>query len=301
MMAKPPFQWLEKVRQWFLQPYPNGLEDHTQWRGALFGFLFVTFFLYLFRPFGGNAFEGNNWEWFLECLAFGTVTLVVSIIWALIVQAFSTIFEEIRWCVWKEILAILVFLTLIGSANLLYAAYHYHQTITAQYFWVWQFATWSIGIFPVIFGVFIKQLRWMKRYHQEAAQLTRIVAEHPHPTRKSQQFIRLTGENQGEYLEMALQNLLYIVSADNYVIVYYLDNQNFKNKILRSSLKNVATQLEAFPQCFRCHRTHLVNLDQVTSVLGNAQGYKLQLAHGDQLIPVSRALNDTIRARLDAL
>lgn len=71
--------------------------------------------------------------------------------------------------------------------------------------------------------------------------------------------------------------------------------------MLRSSLKKVSEQLEAFPQCFRCHRTHLVNLDQVTAVLGNAQGYKLQLAFGDQLIPVSRSLNDTIRTRLNAL
>ena len=297
MSIKLDFQTIQK---WLLQPYPSGTEAHGKWRTALFGFFFVTFFLYLFKPFGGYTFEGTRWQWLLECLGFGGVTLLVSILWALFTQIFSNFFDEARWNVWKELVTTMIFVTLIGSGNLLYAAYRYEQALSIGYFLQWQFVTWSVGIFPVAFGVFFKQLRFMNRYRQEAQQITQQVVGHVHQTSK-QERIRLSGENQGELLDMAVQDLLYVLAADNYVVVYYLESQVLKNRMLRSSLKKVAEQLEAFPQCFRCHRTHLVNLDQVTAVLGNAQGYKLQLAFGDQLIPVSRSLNDTIRTRLNAL
>ncbi len=291
---------LRIIQKWLLQPYPSGVEAHGKWRAALFGFLFVTFFLFLFKPFGGYRFDGTNWEWFLECLGFGGVTLLVSIFWALFTQFFSNIFDETRWNVWKELVTTMIFVTLIGSGNLLYAAYRYEQPLSVPYFLQWQFATWSIGLFPVAFGVFFKQLRLMNRYRQEAQQLTQQVATHVHKP-VNHQNLRLEGDNLGELLEIEAQDLLYVMAADNYVVVYYLEAQVLKNRMLRSSLKKVAEQLEAFPQCFRCHRTHLVNLDQVTAVLGNAQGYKLQLSFGDQLIPVSRTLNDNIRTRLNAL
>ena len=57
-------------------------------------------------------------------------------------------------------------------------------------------------------------------------------------------------------------------------------------------------QLSDLPQFFRCHRTYLVNLDRVGHVSGNAQGYKLHLEGIDNLVPVSRSLNEEINLRL---
>jgi DNA-binding LytR/AlgR family response regulator len=48
----------------------------------------------------------------------------------------------------------------------------------------------------------------------------------------------------------------------------------------------------------RC--AYIVNLDQVLQLSGNAQGLRLHLKGIDTTIPVSRTLNNEIRARLNA-
>ena len=54
-----------------------------------------------------------------------------------------------------------------------------------------------------------------------------------------------------------------------------------------------------FPQFFRCHKSYLVNLHQVKHISGNAQGHKLHLFYGDELIPVSRKNNSIIKEKLE--
>jgi DNA-binding LytR/AlgR family response regulator len=43
------------------------------------------------------------------------------------------------------------------------------------------------------------------------------------------------------------------------------------------------------PFLFRCHRAYIVNLDRVTNIGGNAQGYRLSLSNNPEVVPVSRA------------
>ena len=53
-----------------------------------------------------------------------------------------------------------------------------------------------------------------------------------------------------------------------------------------------------FSGLFRCHRAFIINLDKVTHVEGNAQGYKLRIQDYEELIPVSRNLSAEFSDRL---
>jgi DNA-binding LytR/AlgR family response regulator len=75
---------------------------------------------------------------------------------------------------------------------------------------------------------------------------------------------------------------------DNYVNVYWDENNTLKTTMLRSTLSDLATQLLVLPSVFRCHRGWLVNTRKVSRVQGNAQGLRLSLNLLSQHVPVSR-------------
>jgi DNA-binding LytR/AlgR family response regulator len=46
---------------------------------------------------------------------------------------------------------------------------------------------------------------------------------------------------------------------------------------------------------YRCHKSYVINLDQVNHISGNAQGYKFHLKSAEDLIPVSRSNNEFVK------
>jgi DNA-binding LytR/AlgR family response regulator len=110
--------------------------------------------------------------------------------------------------------------------------------------------------------------------------------------------VTFIGENQNETLTLDASQIAYIVAQDNYVQVYFFENEVLKNRMLRATLRKKEDILATWPQFFRCHRTYLVNFDKVEKVSGNAQGYRLHLRGVEETIPVSRNLNEQVRKRL---
>jgi hypothetical protein len=91
-----------------------------------------------------------------------------------------------------------------------------------------------------------------------------------------------------EKLEIHLPDLLYIESDDNYSTVYWKNGHGLEKKILRVNLKNVETQLDnSF--IVRCHRSFIVNINCITHVSGNTNGYKLSIRDTEITVPVSRS------------
>jgi DNA-binding LytR/AlgR family response regulator len=113
--------------------------------------------------------------------------------------------------------------------------------------------------------------------------------------------VQLRGDNQKEELSIYPEELFYITSADNYVRIQYRLEGIQKSVLIRSTLKKMEEQLLTHPSFFRCHRMYLVNLQLVTSVMGNAQGLRLQLNGLEEPIPVSRSLTETVKEKLHQL
>ena len=72
-----------------------------------------------------------------------------------------------------------------------------------------------------------------------------------------------------------------------------MQNEKLKKTLLRGSLSRFEEQAH-HPDVVRCHRSFVVNLRQVASVSGNAQGYKLQLQNYPSPIPVARRYGDLV-------
>lgn len=285
------------IRQKLIQPYP--LHDAQRWGGrmALLSGVFVMLFLYFLQPFGVRVEEGQRLMWLKVSAEFGLVTAAVTLLWGQIDRAFPRIFQEEKWQVWKEILLTLCFVGMIATANMFYAVWRFEQELSWRAFFSWQFATWSVGVFPTVIGVMLKQIKLVRHYAAEAAEMTRTL--HPPAVHSAEPFLEFTGENQGELLKIRPDDLLFLEAADNYVQFYFEENGALKQRLLRGTLRRFEEILGAYPRFYRCHRTYIVNLDRVERISGNAQGYKLHLRGAGQPVPVSRSLNDEIRTRLD--
>ncbi len=123
---------------------------------------------------------------------------------------------------------------------------------------------------------------------QANAELAKIsTLKHLHPPAENHHLVTLYSDT-SETITLPLTDLVYIESSHNYSTVFWKTDTGLAKKILRIYLKNLEAQLNnAF--IIRCHRSYIVNINAITHVTGNTNGYKLSLADTDFTIPVSRS------------
>ncbi len=295
---------MDPIRTWFLQPYPFEQRLASTLHSAFWAGLFVTLFLFFFKPFGTQVPSGAELKFLVVCGYFGLVTVGITLIVNGFCLILPGIFKEEKWTVWKEILFNLFFIGCVGLGNLLLANFLWEVPLNARTFWTWQGFTFAVGIFPTIVGAFFTQMKLSKKYAAEAALLlppslpAAALAEAGNSINEADKTVTFIGENQNETLTLDASQIAYIVAQDNYVQVYFFENEVLKNRMLRATLRRKEDLLATWPQFFRCHRTYLVNFDKVEKVSGNAQGYRLHLRGVEETIPVSRNLNEQVRKRL---
>ena len=112
--------------------------------------------------------------------------------------------------------------------------------------------------------------------------------------------ITLTSVNQSDPpVEVLLDDFLFVQSDGNYLEVYFLDDEKPQKHLLRNTLVHAESILqEYFPPLIRCHRSFIVNLDQIKKVDGNAQGLVLKMKAGEEKVPVSRKYIEEIKSKL---
>lgn len=90
------------------------------------------------------------------------------------------------------------------------------------------------------------------------------------------------------------ENLLYLESADNYVSIWYISKAGVSTYLLRNTLKNLEAQF-ASTNIIRCHRSYIVNCDQVKLARKGRAGLTLDLGiEKVPEIPVSKSYGETI-------
>ncbi|OCB76316.1 histidine kinase [Flavobacterium piscis] len=68
--------------------------------------------------------------------------------------------------------------------------------------------------------------------------------------------VTFTGENKLDILKIKKADLVCISNAQNYVEIFYIENEKLHSKLIRSSLKKI---LEDFTFLIQIHRSHLIN------------------------------------------
>lgn len=272
------------------QPYPL---DPPSWNkvrtGAGIG-LFVFLFLYLFQPFNIDQITENR---ALHVAGYGLVTFIVVILLDVVLpRVWPGLFVEARWTVGKEILYFAANLICIAIGNMLYTTAMGYSSISLPNFIMFVIVTCMVGIFPSAALIMTAYLRKLRKAVREANAMNAELAESHAPTEVE---LVLQGENQQDRIQCRSQDLLALVSAENYVEVWLKKNGEPERKVIRGSLSQLEQYLQDKGHFLRTHRSYIVNMDQVEAVDGNAQGYQLQLHAAMEPIPVSRRQSRALR------
>lgn len=255
----------------------------------LFG-VFVFVFLAIFKPYEIADIAGYV---HLYLAGFGTITSVTMLIaYFLIPNIIPNFFNPNKWNVGKTILFIIGILAAISVGNWLYNSYFFEGISFQHSLGHFVFITVSVGIFPVIFLIFFIEL-YLNRANQSLAQSVdekiHQLSKTPNTTR-----INLKGENKNESLDLDLSQLICVKSEGNYAQVYFKKQDTIQKKIIRNSISSIEKQLDNFDNIYRCHRSYLVNLENVNEVTGNARNFNLLVNDLDFCIPVSRSFPKSI-------
>ena len=282
------------------KPYYLETLPRKRWLNSLLFATFVFLFLFVFRPFGLSTLEQGI---LTISLGYALTTFVIMVLLNVaLLSQFPKFFSEERWNVQREIYWNMTNVLLIGFGNALYSSFIGIAPFSPYAILIFELYTISIAVIPVTVTVLVKESRLNHQFGHQSAELNAGIEEHAKelkPTTQAES-LKLVSENEKETLELAVSDLIYVQSSDNYVEVHYMVKEVSSKKLIRSSLKAVTEQLENYPDLFRCHKSYLVNMKRVKHVSGNAQGYKLKLEGGDKLIPVARACSDALKKKLNS-
>lgn len=100
--------------------------------------------------------------------------------------------------------------------------------------------------------------------------------------------IKILDENQNVRIAIEPDKLLFIKNADNYVEIFYSNNEGISKELVRTSLKRLESELSDF-KVMRCHRSYMVNIKNVSLSKKTRKGLNLELRiENAPLIPVSK-------------
>ncbi|WP_405607015.1 LytR/AlgR family response regulator transcription factor [Polaribacter sp. Asnod1-A03] len=270
---------------YFNQLYPYYYRNRKNLLIILFIFSFLSFcFSYLFQPFELNISEHKvNSNWVLLIHAFIPLPIVFVYFWFVN----KNLKDDTFWTIGKEIIHLSIVLLLIGIADFLIRDFIY----TNPNNWSFQYLfeeirnTFLVGVLLLIIILPLNLHRLLKKYQNSATKLSF----------KKSKFIRkkesilINSFINSESFNLKIDTFLFAKIDGNYAEIYTKSENSFDKKLIRVSLKELEEQLKEFNFIFKTHRSYLVNTNQIKSINGNAQGYKLQLNNYPLEIPVSRS------------
>ena len=259
---------------------------------------FITIFLYAFKLESEYIFS-HDLQWLHGLITF--VALLFNIL--VLPRIFPALMDPVSWTVKKYIVLNIGHLSLIWAMSVIIdktfvcpdmaltsIAFHVSEQVIVK------------GIIPIaLTTLFLKahllqqNLREAIKTNQELQKIQVLKKESP----KATNHITLYSDT-SESLTFSLPDLLFIEADDNYSTVNWKEAGAHQKKLLRVNLKNLESQLDnSFT--LRCHRSYIVNVNAISAISGNTNGYKLKINGSEFSIPVSRPKGKEIMEKISQL
>lgn len=116
-----------------------------------------------------------------------------------------------------------------------------------------------------------------------------------HKRQKLNQKSHLFFYDENEKMKFSIDeaDILYLKSSDNYVKIYYLNNQEIEHFMLRTNLKKLEEDENIFP-LIRCHRSYMINAAKVKVIRRSARGLRAQLNFKNIQIPLGSKYKNVV-------
>lgn len=257
--------------------YP--FKQSTRWlRDSIVYGAFIWAILYFLQPFGFSMYQGNK---FLVAAIFGLVTLSCYALYGLAVV--GPLNSRIKpWRIWHQASAILGLILFIAICNFLLFSLIFSYPITLQLFLIFLYWTVIIGIIITALSIGIEYNRSLKE------RMESLLSN----TSEEQKDIMITIHDnniRGNDLMIPINSLLYIEAQKNNISVCYMKDGKPATIEVHTTLTAVIEELKDYQNIFQCHRSFVINVNNITSAKGNSNGYQLTLGPCTNTIPVSRS------------
>lgn len=268
------------------QPYPFYYKGKDLFTVMLVLFLMVWSFDFFFRPFNVNYSE-HKMPYYLIAAIHALTPVVVVFILGMVFRMLKVNTES--WTMGKEMLFILVLLAISGVGQWLIRDIIYDNPGNWSLYLLWEEVRNAllVGALLTAFIVPLNLNRLRERNIRKALSLQHLKTTDGQPARQEELVdIALPGT---ESFHVHPFDLLFVRSDGNYLEIYHDSEKDVRKDIIRLALHSLEEQLKLYPNIIRVHRSYIVNLNKVNEVNGNAQGYRLKLAAGEEEVPVSRS------------
>ena len=281
----------------FFQKIPKYLlTKQNQTLMVLFVSLFAVIFINIFKPFGSEDWMTKGrftpteyllWSTILVSLGMSIVAISRVIMYHYSKKPVHSI-TILKYALW-----VIVELLLLSASFTVLALITSYGGASRDPMEIYKNALQNtIFIMFIPYLIFIMYLS----YQDKSAKLRTIMEENL--GNKSTSFIAFHDDRGILQLSVAKENLLYIESADNYISTWYLKNGQLKKQLIRITLKDLSQQL-AYTNIVRCHRSFMVNLDQIKVLRREKENLFIELGFpGLKEIPISKTYGEEVLKRI---
>lgn len=281
-----------KINSLLKQPYPYYYKGKELF--IICGLLFVMSlaFNYFFEPFHVNLKEQKMsyfWVCFVHALVAPIVLLVMAFVWT------RKNIEE-KWSIQSEVIFLVSFLLLVGIGQFLIRDIVYDNPYnwSLRYFYEEIRNTFLVGTLFIFILIPWNFTRLNAKYIKTADLLN---TSHESFKKSELSKIEIETNLKDDSISIDINNLLFAKAEGNYVELYIKEDK-INRIVKRITMKELEAALSPYSNIIKTHRSFLVNLIHISSVSGNAQGYKLYLQNVDEPIPVSRNMIEDFNSRM---
>lgn len=264
----------------FNKPYPFSDDLKHNSKIIFFTSIGVFIFLFVFQPFDMSSLPTREKYYLMAGLAVVTF-LSLSFNLLVIPSLFPKMFSSVTWNIKKEILWNLwmLFTILAGyfllNNSLEVMKFGFNLVIKLV----------LTAVIPISILIIVNQNKMLRSHLKLAGELSKKLKENKLIQDK---IVYFHSDYQKDSLAIKVSLLLLIRSANNYIEIFWKEDDHIKNQMVRCSMISAEETLKEHKFIFKCHRSFLVNINYIDKIEGNSQGYRLFFEDLNFSIPVSK-------------
>lgn len=197
-------------------------------------FISIWFFLFAFfiKPFDNGKISFTKWIYI--SIGFSLIAFLCYSLLSIIQKSFYQ--KVLRWNIVFEIIILLLF--------------HFLYLVLTYLYYKYPLINGEFGFFEFLEVIILK----IALISTPIIILARIYSVTLIPTQDENIIIR--GENKLDVLKIRKNDLVCISNSQNYIEIFYIEQNQLKTKLIRSTLKKVQKDFDFLVQI---HRSHLIN------------------------------------------
>jgi DNA-binding LytR/AlgR family response regulator len=262
------------------------IDDFKEELGLLLSISFGEFlFVLFFQPFPFAGFDFNNTLLFVGGL--GSIVFIIMVLARITIPwIFSKKYQEEKVFLLSSYFTGFMILVVSSIASIFYIRYVGLVSIS---FFITVKVVLICLVPPIVLGLY-DMMKELKQQNELLVVERKIVQKQIEKYEEDNlnKSIEFISENSSENLSLLVSEIALIKSADNYVEIVFREEENFKKKLIRNTLKNIELQIKQYSNFLRCHRICIVNLHYIEKLVRRDHNHWVIIKGSDEKVPVSR-------------